>query len=99
MARLTTTGLASAYVLSSTIQSIPASDMSFPSSISADYAGNIWITSTAVADTSGGTSVFKIATGSSATAAAVSGLTFSNLNVGAPSARMPSYCLIKTVIC
>ncbi len=86
----TTASDASTYGLTDTIK---ATGLTFPSSISADYAGNIWLTATAVADNSGGTSVFKItASVDPATADPVS-LTFPNSDVGAPPARLYSYCV------
>ena len=63
--------------------------LSYPSSINADYAGNIWVTSTTFTDTTGTTAVFEIPTTASTTASPVSGLTFSSATyVGAQTAPL-----------
>ena len=77
MARLTTSGANTAYALDSIIKGTGKS-LSYPSSINADYAGNIWVTSSNFNDTSGTTSVFQIAAASPASAVPVSGLTFAS---------------------
>ena len=93
VARLTPTGTNNAYELSSTILGTGTA-LSFPSSINADYAGNVWVTSSNFNDNTGSTSVYKIATGNAASADPVSGLTFaSSTYVGA------WYCLVQQLCC